>query len=68
MASTRATRRRALAGEKRGQPRVPWVDEVSQHVHVAAGVDGGDLDAADRVDAALARAAQHLAVADAVVS
>ena len=44
------------------------VEEVAEHVHVAAGVDRGDLDAADRLDAARAAPARAPRATDAVVS
>ena len=45
----------ALLGQERHQPGVAGLEEVAEHVHVAAAQDRGDLDARHRLDAALAR-------------
>ena len=41
---------RTLSFENRGQRRARRIEEVAEHVHVAAIVDRGDLDAGDDAD------------------
>jgi hypothetical protein len=52
--------RGALPREEAAERRVVGLEEVGEHVHVAAGLDRGDLDAADRLDAARPRERPHL--------
>ena len=51
---------RALPRQEPGQLRVLRIDEVAEDVHVAAGLDGGDFDPADGLDAARAAPRLHL--------
>ena len=55
IASTRAIRAVRWAARNAASALVARIEEVAEHVDVASVLDGGDLDAADGLDAALAR-------------
>ena len=52
--------RRALRAKERTQPRIKRIEEIPEDMHVAPVLDGRNLDAADRLDAARARGDAHL--------
>ncbi len=48
---TRNTRKRALAVQERRERRARRIEEIPEHVHVAAVIDRGDLDAGNDANA-----------------